>query len=638
MLTVFVALPMLFVSATPPIEWRCYPDLYGDGQSCDCGCGIVDPDCRFEGGEVLQDFAACDNNFCSAGTVPLQGAPGACVAGLCGDGFVGKGENCDDGDGPGCDDTCQLITEGYRCSGLGAGCGVPRCGDGAIDGKQGERCDDGNEMAGDGCDACQPEPGFVCRIFGGCYPTICGDGMIDFDWETQTGESCEDGNLFEGDGCDVNCKAEEGWVCRWDGCAQALCGDGVVARGDFGDGEQCDDANLTGGDGCDASCNAEPGWYCDDFLGCQQVICGDLTISPGEMCDDGDAQNGDGCNSICQSEPGWSCGFMPGDCRQVVCGDGVMQGDDVGSVYEACDDANVVAGDGCDASCQLEAGWVCNDRGECHAIVCGDGLVDANGGFVPGPRPRGAKKQPLPIDPIDPGGPGKPPPGGETGSEQCDDANVVAGDGCSETCGIEDGWICDVAGAPCVMPVCSDGKVEGGESCDDGNDLSGDGCTGGCKRESGWVCREPGRACEPMPSAWVCSIYVYGTGDGCDCGCGSTDPDCATPANIGDCTFNHCLEEAPYPLGSDPTQCGIEAPPVEVGPEVVEAVEVVEIEPEAGPVEEDVVEAGPEVVESEPSAPMPADSSCAGGGAGALGMWALGIAGLMVLRRRRAQL
>jgi len=213
----------------------------------------------------------------------------------------------------------------------------------------------------------------------------------------------------------------------------------------------------------------------------------------------------------------------------------------------------------------------------------------------------------------------------------------VAGDGSSEVCALEDGWLCEIPGRACVKPVCSDGKVEGGETCDDGNDLSGDGCTGACKREPGYVCREPGRACESMPTAWVCSIYVYGTGDGCDCGCGSPDPDCATPASVGDCTFNHCLEDAPWPSGSDPTQCGAEPPPVEVGPEVVEVVEDVELEPEVGPVEQDEVEASPEVVESEPSTPRAADEGCANGGAGAGGLWALGLAALWVLRRRRAR-
>jgi|GEM_PF-4369879 len=636
MLTVFATLPLLFVSA--PTEWQCYPDLYADGQSCDCGCGTVDPDCGYEGGAALQDFAACNNNFCPFGQVPLQGAPGACVANNCGDGFVAKGESCDDGDGPGCDETCTIIADGYRCSGLGAGCGVPRCGDGAVDANLGERCDDGNEVDGDGCNiACQPEPGYVCRIFGGCFPTLCGDGVIDFDWETQTGESCEDGNVLPGDGCDALCKTEPGWACRWDGCSQVVCGDGVVVRGDFGDGEQCDDGDTDNGDGCNEQCQVELGWSCDDFLGCTQVICGDLFISPGEMCDDGNVDGGDGCDSNCQSEPGWSCGYVPGECQQVTCGDNIVQNDDVGSIYEQCDDGNVVAGDGCDMSCQIEGGYACNERGECHQIVCGDGILDGQGGFFPGGPGGGPKKQPQPIDPIDPGGPGKPPgPGGETHDEQCDDGNIVAGDGCNDVCAPEDGWICDVAGQACVKPVCSDGKVEGSESCDDGNDLSGDGCTSGCKREGGYVCRNPGQPCEAMPTAWVCSPFVYGTGDGCDCGCGYVDPDCATPGNINDCAFNHCLEEAPYPSSSDPSQCGTEPPPIEVGPEPVEAVEVIELEPEVGPVEEVEVEVSPEVVESEPAPPKAADNGCGAGGAEVAGLWALLGLGALAVRRRRA--
>lgn len=31
--------------AFPPSDWRCSPDLYGEGEGCDCDCGAWDPDC-----------------------------------------------------------------------------------------------------------------------------------------------------------------------------------------------------------------------------------------------------------------------------------------------------------------------------------------------------------------------------------------------------------------------------------------------------------------------------------------------------------------------------------------------------------------------------------------------------------------
>jgi cysteine-rich repeat protein len=50
---------------------------------------------------------------------------------------------------------------------------------------------------------------------------------------------------------------------------------------------------------------------------------------------------------------------------------------------------------------------------------------------------------------------------GRTLQEQCDDGNLVEGDGCSATCQRE----------------CGDGIVQLGESCDDGNAVANDGCT-----------------------------------------------------------------------------------------------------------------------------------------------------------------
>lgn len=614
MLTAILCLPLLLVSA--PLEWRCHPDLYGDGYACDCGCGLVDPDCERLGDGAANDFAFCATSFCAPGMVPQAGSPSQCAPGTCGDGFVGKGELCDDGAGVGCDDTCQVIADGYRCSGLGAGCSVPSCGDRIVDLALGETCDDGNAVGGDGCDGCAAEAGWVCRLFGGCTVTSCGDFNIEWDWETRSGETCEDGNTAPGDGCSASCRTEEGWACRWDGCFPVACGDGFVARGDFGDGEQCDDGGLVDGDGCDASCLVEPGWYCDDFMGCARVECGDLVIAPGEMCDDGDAEGGDGCSDTCQSEPGWSCGWAPGACTEVVCGDGRVMNDDTGTFFEECDDGNTLAGDGCGLDCRREPGYVCGEAG-CRPIVCGDGYVDSELGGGGGPR---KDAMPIPIDP----GPGGPPEGGPV-NEQCDDGNADAGDGCSAACTLEEGWLCDLPGRPCVRPVCGDGKVEGVETCDDGNDLEGDGCSVGCLREPGYVCREPGRACEPMPTAWVCSLFVYGVDDGCDCGCGARDPDCPEAVSVADCDYNHCLDEAPWPTSEDPTTCGTEPPPpADEGPEVVEEADEVEADVvEPGP--EDASEGGPEAAEAEPAVPpRTADDGCGAGGVGGwVGLWLL---------------
>jgi len=52
--------------------------------------------------------------------------------------------------------------------------------------------------------------------------------------------------------------------------------------------------------------------------------------------------------------------------------------------------------------------------------------------------------------------------------EECDDSNILNGDGCSDTCQEETGYLC--LGAPSVCtPVCGDGLIIGTEQCDDGD-------------------------------------------------------------------------------------------------------------------------------------------------------------------------
>jgi cysteine-rich repeat protein len=54
--------------------------------------------------------------------------------------------------------------------------------------------------------------------------------------------------------------------------------------------------------------------------------------------------------------------------------------------------------------------------------------------------------------------------------EECDDSNVISGDGCSDLCDIE--------------PYCGNGRTEGTEECDDGDADSGDGCSSACELEN----------------------------------------------------------------------------------------------------------------------------------------------------------
>src|SRR5262249_57633597 len=86
------------------------------------------------------------------------------------------------------------------------------------------------------------------------------------------------------------------------------------------------------------------------------------------------------------------------------------------------------------------------------------------------------------------------------GGEQCDDGNLLDGDGCDATChfehcgdgvtqpeeGCDDGNTTPCDGCTeCRIDFCSDGRlcVQRGEQCDDFNQVNGDGCDANCQFE-----------------------------------------------------------------------------------------------------------------------------------------------------------
>lgn len=270
---------------------------------------------------------------------------GSTGGGVCGDGNVEGGEQCDDENtvsADGCSAIC-LVEDGWVCPTPGQPC-LPRCGDGAVKGS--ERCDLGpNNGQNTGCTAsCMLQPGFVCPG-NVCHATVCGDGVKEGD------EQCDLGAM------------NSPTANRPDQCTTACtipphCGDGII-ESQFG--EHCDDGNSTSGDGCTASCEEEPGYTCL-FPGvpCVKIkFCGDGIIQPPETCDDGNGIPGDGCSSACQVEPFFICPAPGQPCvSTIVCGDGKI------GPGEQCDDGNASSGDGCSASCRLEPGWVCPTPGQ----------------------------------------------------------------------------------------------------------------------------------------------------------------------------------------------------------------------------------------------------------------------------------
>ena len=106
---------------------------------------------------------------------------------------------------------------------------------------------------------------------------------------------------------------------------------------------------------------------------------------------------------------------------------------------EICDDGNTVSNDGCSADCKsVEEGYECSKTGgSCTKInkpqpdKCGNQLLDEN--------------------------------------EACDDGNTTGGDGCSADCStVEDNYICNRVGRPCIPAGCGNSVTDGNEECDDG--------------------------------------------------------------------------------------------------------------------------------------------------------------------------
>ena len=464
---------------------------YASQNACDTNCQAPDP-C---GNGTVDAGEECDDGQQNSDTA-ANACRTDCTNAGCGDGVTDNGEECDSGTdnsdvqanacrtdctNPSCGDA--VTDNGEQCdngaqnsdtapNACRTDCQNASCGDGVED--NGEECDDGNLIEDDGCssqcietreclrcgDTCQEKvgisildcdqqtPGVIveCNYVNGvCTHTnqnSCGDGTVDTDEECDNGAQNSD---------------TEADACRTD-CTNAECGDGVQDNG-----EECDDGNTNNDDQCRNDCTNPP----------PPVSCGNGTLDAGEQCDNG-AQNSNTTADACRA-----------NCQNPSCGDGVV---DTG---EECDDGNQTNKDGCNTQCN-------DDPPEC--------TQDSDCGGPPGAC-TGPVEHPLTI------------------SHGGDNVAIVIQPGqcyrpkrtCSEqVCG-NSAEFCDCP----VTPVCGNGAREPGEECDDGNLVSGDGCTAQCENEV--LQCGPGRGINdgcPIPVDPQCAgprnrdIEITHTGDG----------------------------------------------------------------------------------------------------------------------------
>ncbi len=427
----------------------------GGSLACRLDCTVDTSGCTLAscGNGIVEGIEACDDG----NTTPLDGCGGNCniedgwdchgqpsvCTKLCGNGTLDPGEQCDGALLGG--QTCTSLGAGYTGGTLGCGqsctfdtanCELPTCGNGAID--AGEQCD-GVLLNDQTCEGL----GFIggsllCTGACGydvshCVPITCGDGII------STGEACDDGNQGSGDGCNVLCSIEAGWDCTGEpSTCTELCGNGTLDAG-----EQCDGNALGGADcvsrGFDAGTLSCDGECLFDTSGCRMATCGDGHADTGEDCDGADL-GGATCQSLGFVSGGLqcttNCGFNTSACVPPVCGDGVI----TASAGEQCDDNDTDSGDGCNAACQVENGWICDNEPSVCELSCG------NSQWNPG--------------------------------EECDGGDLHGGTCVSEgfaggTLGCDTDCTYDTSG--CQAAICGNGNIETGEQCDGAN-LSGQDC------------------------------------------------------------------------------------------------------------------------------------------------------------------
>jgi cysteine-rich repeat protein len=120
--------------------------------------------------------------------------------------------------------------------------------------------------------------------------------------------------------------------------------------------------------------------------------CGDGSVAGGEACDDTNLVDGDGCSALCAVEPCWACSGKPSSCAPV--GSGACDDNNACTINDSC------AGDGScggtpDVGAPCNDGQLCTTSDACTAegscagapVVCEACLgCDQTLGCVPAPR------------------------------------------------------------------------------------------------------------------------------------------------------------------------------------------------------------------------------------------------------------
>ncbi len=288
---------------------------------------------------------------------------------------------------------------------------------------------------------------------------------------------------------------------------------------------------------CEASgLRCKPGQVCAAFQNAcvDEGGCADGVRSADEACDDGNIIDGDGCNARCDSNETCGNGIvdLPAgeECDPSIPGTTSCSancllercGNRVLDPREVCDDGNQESGDGCSADCSSNE-------------ACGNNAIDIHLG-----EECEFESSPFPLFPEDTRlcdsdctlpvcGDGHVNPATEPRAEECDPGEVGAN---TATCDSD-----------CSAVSCGDGHLntDAMEQCDNGVNNSNylpDACRTDCKRAS-------------------CGDGVTDAGEACDDHNPSSEDDCPTgvPLAGGGCQLAYCGDGFLKRTGSNTERC-----------------------------------------------------------------------------------
>ncbi len=460
--------------------------LCDDGDACTLGDTCKDSACV---GSVTLD---CDDG--NACTTESCGATG-CV-------YETNTEPCDDGNACSADDSCANKV----CQGTPLTCDDNNpCTTDTCDAKQGcihtpntQPCTDGNlcttkDVCADG--VCLPGSPSICDDGNPCTDDSCdGDKGCVF---TPNFAECDDGNT---------CTTK-------DSCVKGNC----VGLGDItcDDGNACTTDSCESDDGCTHIFTAGP---CDDGDICTlKDTCINGACAPGLTleCNDGNPCTDD----TCAQDKGCTFTANQDACNDNnACTEGDVCQGGVCSFQETvqCDDGNICTDDTCDKekgcvtvanSASCSDGNACTVDDTCSEGACGPGtkeLACDDGQFCNGtetcdPDAGCVKGQPPVVD-----------DGVACTTDICDEeGDAIVGIADDNNCGIPADALCVTALCDtkegCKLETtpncCGNNITEPGEDCDDGNLLDGDGCSPTCTQPLG---------SESHPAITCCEILIAG--------------------------------------------------------------------------------------------------------------------------------